>query len=34
MQTDPRTIVRAGLFALPGLLGPISLVIQPWSGSC
>ena len=32
MQTDPRTLVRAGLFALLGLLGLVSLVVQPWTG--
>jgi hypothetical protein len=32
MQTDPRTQVRACLFALLGLLGLASLVIAPWTG--
>jgi hypothetical protein len=29
VQIDPRTLVRAGLFAV---LSPVSLVIQPWTG--
>jgi hypothetical protein len=33
MQFDPRTLVRACLFALLGLLGLVSLVIQPWTGA-
>ncbi len=32
MELDPRTIVRACLFALLGLLGLVSLVIAPWTG--
>ena len=32
MQFDPRTLIRAGLFALLGLLGLVSLIIQPWTG--
>ena len=32
MELDPRTIVRACLFALLGLLGLVSLIIAPWTG--
>jgi len=32
MQSDPRTLVRAALFALLGLLGLVSLLIAPWTG--
>lgn len=32
MEFDPRTIVRAALFALLGLLGLVSLIIAPWTG--
>ena len=32
MQIDPRTLVRARLFALLGLLGLVLLVITPWTG--
>jgi hypothetical protein len=32
MRFDPRTLIRAGLFALLGLLGLVSLIIQPWTG--
>ena len=32
MQFDPRTLVRAALFALLGLLGLISLAVAPWTG--
>ena len=30
MQIDPRTLVRAGLFALLGLLGLVSLAVTDW----
>jgi hypothetical protein len=33
MQFDPRTVVRACRFALLGLPGLVSLVIQPWTGA-
>jgi hypothetical protein len=32
MEFDPRTIVRAALFALLGLLGLVSMIIAPWTG--
>jgi hypothetical protein len=32
MEIDPRSIVRAALFALMGLLGLVSLIISPWIG--
>jgi hypothetical protein len=32
MPFTPAQLVRAGLFALLGLLGLVSLVIQPWTG--
>jgi hypothetical protein len=32
MQINPAQLVRAGRFALLGLPGLISLIIQPWTG--
>jgi hypothetical protein len=32
MQFSPPQIVRAGLFALLGMLGLVSLIIAPWTG--
>ncbi len=28
----PRPLVRAALFARLGLLGPVSLIVSPWTG--
>jgi hypothetical protein len=32
MQFHSAQLVRAGLFALLGMLGLVSLIIQPWTG--
>ena len=32
MQLHYADLVRAGLFALLGMLGLVSLIIQPWTG--
>ena len=32
MQFHSAHLVRAGLFALLGMLGLVSLIIQPWTG--
>jgi hypothetical protein len=32
MQFHPVQLVRAGLFAVLGMLGLVSLIIAPWTG--